>query len=436
VATATPVGPSVRLIIRAVERLMGSLFADAVARLHEAATKLGVAPEIEESLSHPQESLAATLRVRMDDGRVRSLAAWRCRHSDTLGPTKGGIRFHQDVDADEVAALALRMTFKTACVGLPYGGAKGGVAIDTKQLSKRELESVARAYVRAFAEFCGEDRDIPAPDMYTGGIVMAWMRDEIDVLRGQPTPAWITGKPLALGGCPGRDEATGRGGWVVLDELMAKLELPDRALRIAIQGWGNAARSFAACALGHGHRLVAVSDSSGATMAERGLDLAVLDAHKARSGSVAGAADELAAHDLLGLDCDLLVPAALEGAIDREVAGRIRARAVLELANGAVASDADEVLAERGVVVIPDILANAGGVTVSWLEWRQNRAGDVLELDTVRDVLDRRLRREARAVAAEAREQGCRLQLAAYMHALRRLCAAIAAKGTRRFYNE
>jgi glutamate dehydrogenase (NADP+) len=410
------------------------MFHDLKARLERAADSLGVHPDVMAVLRYPRETLAASLPIRMDDGSITVLKAFRCRYSEVRGPTKGGIRFHSSVTVDEVMALAFWMTMKTAVVDLPYGGAKGGVAVDTKQLSPTELERVSRAYVRAFAEMIDEHRDIPAPDMYTGGIVIAWMADEIAALKRRPMPGAITGKPLQLGGSLGRVTATGDGAFICLEALAERLRLGEGAT-IAIQGYGNAARVFAERAAGAGYRIIAVSDSSGAAHDPAGLDLEALGRHKDETGSVGGFAGELDPDDLLTTACDLLVPAALDGVIDVTVAEGLRCKAILEIANGPVSPDADAILEERGIEAVPDILANAGGVAVSYLEWVQNKTGDYWPAEEIERRLTRRMQAATDAVLAKAEAHDTGLRDAAYILALQRLCNAIAATGTQAYYN-
>jgi glutamate dehydrogenase (NADP+) len=410
------------------------MFHDVKERLERAAEILGVHRDVMAVLRYPKETLCVSLPVRMDDGRIETFKGFRCRYSEVRGPTKGGIRLHPSVDIDEVMALAFWMTMKTAVVDLPFGGAKGGVAVDAKKLSATELEGVARGYVRAFAEMIDEHRDIPAPDMYTGGIVIAWMTDEIATLKRRPMPGAITGKPLQLGGSLGRDTATGDGAFICLEALRDRLDLGDGAT-VAIQGYGNAARVFARRAAAAGLQVIAVSDSSGAAFDPDGLDLEALAAHKDETGSVGGFAGELDADDLLTTECDLLVPAALDGVIDADLAGSLRCRTILEIANGPVTPDADPVLAERGIEVIPDILANAGGVTVSHLEWVQNRTGDYWPADAIEKRLRQRMEAATGAVLKKAEKHQTGLREAAYILALERLCGAIAATGTQTYYN-
>ncbi len=410
------------------------MFEEIKARLDAAAGIQGVHEDVLAVLRYPRETLCASLPIRRDDGSMEVLKGYRCRYSEVRGPTKGGIRFHPSVTIDEVMALAFWMTMKTAVVDLPFGGAKGGVAVDARKLSPRELEGVARAYVRAFEDMIDENRDIPAPDMYTGGIVIAWMTDEIATLKRRPMPAAITGKPRQLGGSLGRETATGDGAFLCLEHLSGHLGLEPGAA-IAIQGFGNAARAFAARAAAAGYRITAVSDSSGATRDPEGLDPDRLARHKETTGSVHGFARDLPPEELLASECDLLAPAALGHVIDADLAQKLRCRVVLEIANGPVRPAADAVLAKRGIEVVPDILANAGGVVVSYYEWVQNRTGDYWTAETVAGRLAERLRTSADAVLERGRRHACGLRQGAYLLALERLCAAVAAKGTQAFYN-
>ena len=419
---------------------MGRLFTKARKRLKEAAKHLEVDREVLEKLRYPKETLAATLAVRMDDGARRVFKAWRCRYDDTRGPTKGGIRFHPAVNMDEVMTLAFWMTFKCAVANLPYGGAKGGVSVDTKSLSHAELERLSRAYVQAFSHFIGPDRDIPAPDMYTNAMVMGWMTDEYSSIVGHPSPAVMTGKPIALGGSLGREDATGRGGYYLIRQLEDELGLKPGKSRVVVQGFGNVAYFFAQLMHDDGYRICAVSDSRSAIYDPDGLDPAAVLAHKRETGRVAGAptnsrARELSNAELLELECDLLVPAALENQIVEENAASIKAPVVLELANGPTTPTADKILDDKGVTVIPDILANAGGVTVSYFEWVQNKAGYYWGLDEVRSKLKKIIEPETRLVSDIARDKGLSMRTAAYVHALDRIASAIQSHGTKAFFS-
>lgn len=415
-----------------------SLLDLALTRLDEAASHLHIDPDVIEKLKYPRETTKMRLMIRMDDGSRKSFLAWRCRYDDTRGPTKGGIRFHPEATADEVETLAFWMTFKCAVMNLPYGGGKGAVRVDSHGLSKAELERLSRAYIQAFSRIIGPDRDIPAPDVYTNSMIMGWMADEYDQIVGQSVPATITGKPIALGGSLGRDDATARGGYYLVRRLMERLGLP-RRMRVAIQGFGNAGQYAARLFAADGHQIVAASDSRGAVQAEGGLDPHRLFAAKAEGGSVASTVGQaghrhLAAGELIGVDCDLLVPAALESMIDETNAAAVPAKVVLELANGPVTPEADTILARKGVVVLPDILANAGGVTVSYFEWVQNRQGYYWTLDEVHSRLRETMQREGDAVWELAQEKGLTCRTASYVHALSRLAAAIEAHGTQPFF--
>jgi glutamate dehydrogenase (NADP+) len=377
--------------------------------------------------------------IRMDDGSRKSFLAWRCRYDDTRGPTKGGIRFHPDATAEEVEMLAFWMTFKCAVMNLPYGGGKGAVQVDPRQLSKAELERLSRAYIQAFAGIIGPDRDIPAPDVYTNSMIMGWMADEYSQIVGKSSPAVITGKPLALGGSVGRGDATARGGYYLVRHLAQELGLNGK-LRIAIQGFGNAGQYIASLLAGDGHTIVAVSDSGGAVHSAEGLSLDTLMAAKNDNRSVVYTAgkdghEAIAADDLVGVDCDILVPAALENMIHKHNAHTVKARLVLELANGPVTPEADEILAERNVVVLPDILANAGGVTVSYFEWVQNKQGYYWELEEIHTKLRTIMEREGRAIWQLSVDRGTTPRTAAYVHALNRLAEAIEAHGTQSYFD-
>jgi len=416
-----------------------SLLDRALVRLEAAASHLAIDQDVLEKLKYPRETTKMRLMIRMDDGSRKSFLAWRCRYDDTRGPTKGGIRFHPDSTVEEVETLAFWMTFKCAVMDLPYGGGKGAVRVDPRKLSKTELERLSRAYMQAFARVVGPDRDIPAPDVYTNAMIMGWMADEYSQIVGEVSPAVITGKPIALGGSLGRNDATARGGYYLVRHLAEELGLGARQ-RVAIQGFGNAGQFYASLAAADGDLVVAVSDSSGAIEKASGLDVDKLIAGKAAGQSVASLAAELGAQvipaeKLIGVDCDLLVPAALEDMITPANVETIKAKVVLELANGPITPDADKILEQRGVVVLPDILANAGGVTVSYFEWVQNRQGFYWDLEEIHQRLKKIMEREGRAVWNIARDRKVTARTAAYVHALSRLSTAIAAHGTQSFFS-
>ena len=415
-----------------------SLLDRALIRLEEAASHLNIDQDVLEKLKYPRETTKMRLLIRMDDGSRKSFLAWRCRYDDTRGPTKGGIRFHSDSTIEEVETLAFWMTFKCAVMNLPYGGGKGAVRVDPRTLSKSELERLSRAYIQAFARIVGPDRDIPAPDVYTNAMIMGWMADEYSQIVGSLTPAVITGKPIALGGSLGRNDATARGGFYLVRHLAAELGL-NHSHTVAIQGFGNAGQFYAQLAAADGHRIVAVSDSKGAIHKADGLDVAALLAGKNAGCSVTDLATQLgatviAADELIGVEADLLVPAALEEMIHAGNAGSVRAKVVLELANGPITAEADAILSERGVVVLPDILANAGGVTVSYFEWVQNRQGFYWDLEEIHARLLKMMEREGRAVWDIASDRKVSVRTAAYIHALGRLATAIEAHGTQPFF--
>ena len=414
------------------------LLGPALVRLDKAAAHLNIDPDVIEKLKFARETTKVRLMIRMDDGSRKSFLAWRCRYDDTRGPTKGGIRYHPDASADEVETLAFWMTFKCAVMNLPYGGGKGAVQVDPRTLSKSELERLSRAYIQAFARIIGPDRDIPAPDVYTNSMIMGWMADEYAQIVGRAEPAVITGKPIALGGSLGRGDATARGGYYLVRHLAQRLGLGD-GLRIAIQGFGNAGQHIASLLANDGHKIVAVSDSTGAVGSADGLDVEHLLRTKNAGHSVATTAGHerhqvLSADDLVKVDCDILVPAALENMIDAANAGSVSAKIILELANGPVTPEADEILKAQGVTVLPDILANAGGVTVSYFEWVQNRQGYYWTLQEIHDRLKAIMEREGQAIWDIAQARDVTMRTAAYVHALGRIAEAIEAHGTQSFF--
>lgn len=402
-----------------------SLLDQAHAHMREAAQRLGVADARIAPLLIPEETLQARLVIAMDDGAERAFAAWRCRYDSSLGPTKGGVRFNPQSNLDEVETLAFWMTFKCALLDLPYGGGKGAIRIDPDALSAGELERLSRAFAARMFHVIGPDRDIIAPDVNTNARIMDWMTDEYSQRAGKPSPAVATGKSIGKGGSLGREDATGRGGFYLLQHLASDLNVRPGA-RIAVQGFGNVGLHFARLAHEAGFRIVAVSDSRGATRNADGLNVADLIAHKQAGQPVStypgGAA--LNADDLIACDCDVLAPAALESTIDEGNASRIVAPLVIELANGPVTSGADDILQTRGVTVLPDILANAGGVTVSWFEWEQNRRAESWPLERIHAQLRTRMESRGRKVLELAREHRLPCRAAAYMLALETILSA------------
>jgi glutamate dehydrogenase (NADP+) len=408
-----------------------SLFDGTGARLEAAAAVARVSDDTLEHLRLPDSVLKVSIPVRMDDGSLKTFPGYRVRYDSTLGPTKGGIRFHPRVNVDEVQSLAFWMTFKCATLDLPFGGGKGGVTVDTKALSLAELERLSRGYIDQIADFIGPDVDVPAPDMYTNAMVMGWMLDRYSTIVRAFTPAVITGKPIPLGGSHGRDTATADGAFHVLSTLRPHLGLSADAPSVAIQGFGNAGAQLATLLAADGYRVVAVSDSKRAIHSADGLDVQAVRKAKKEDGELpAGSGEEIDPEALLELDVDILVPAALENVITEENADRIEATVVLEVANGPTALQADEVLASRGVTVIPDILANAGGVTVSYFEWAQNKQGMRWSVDDVRMRLRDRMVQESGAIWGLAQDRGVTMRTAAYAQGLERISAAVDATGT------
>ena len=417
---------------------MGEHLEAAQGRMTRAAELMGLDKEVVAHLENPIETLAASVNIRRDDGSSLSLKGWRCRYNSALGPTKGGIRFHPSVHLDEVETLAFLMTMKCALMGLPFGGGKGGVEVDAGDLSTMEKERVARGYVRAMAKILGPDRDVPAPDVATGEREMAWMVSEYSEIAGSIQPHAFTGKPVALGGMPGRTPATGRGAHIALEEMRDLAGLgEDGALTIALQGFGNAGRWFAHAAEQAGHSIVAVADSSGTVSDSDGLDIDALSRVKDDTGKVSdydgdGAQSSDNSEDVLSTQCDVLVLAALGGVIaDADDAEALNCRAIVELANRPVLPAADQALADKGIEVVPDILANGGGVTISHAEWVQGRQGIDWDDDDVDEYLEDRMADAAENVRDVMQERDTDMRTAAYAVALRRLCAAISAHGTR-----
>lgn len=418
---------------------MGKHLNEARKRLEQSAELAKINAEVIKRLHYPAETLSASLPVRMDDGRLEFFKAFRCRYNDLRGPTKGGLRFHSSVTIDEVMTLAFWMTLKCAVVDLPFGGGKGGIKVDTKKLSNMERERLCRAYVAAFSDMIGMDHDIPAPDMYTGPMEMAWMVDEYYKTKGRHEPGAFTGKPISIGGSAGRSTATGVGAYTVLRALDNKLGIKPDMSRVVIQGLGNAGQTFARLAAKAGYTLVGASDSGGAVYAENGLDVDELIKHKGETGSVADFngkdVHNIAGEELLTSDCDIAVPAALPDQINQKNAKEIQAKVILEIANGPTASSADEILRERGIDTIPDILANSGGVSVSHSEWVQNRTGERWSEEKVAEGLKHRLNRHTKEVCETAEQYCIDLRQAAYIVALKRLAGAGEARGTCEYFN-
>jgi len=423
-----------------------SIFKDALNRLKKYGEAASISNDVIESLMHPFSILKATLPIRMDDGSTRYFTGYRCRYNNTLGPTKGGIRFHPDVNMAEIQALALWMTIKCAVVGLPFGGGKGGIVVDPKTLSPLELERLSRAYVRAMADFIGPQTDIPAPDVYTNARIMGWMMDEYEAIKRVKAPGVITGKPVRLGGSLGRDDATGRGAYLCIQELSKKLLLEPEKTTVAVQGFGNGGYHVARLLHDAGYKIVAISDSKGGIYSPKGFDVASIYEEKQRSRVVRAvyckqSVCELVEHDvisnedLLSLDVDILIPAALEGVITRENAASIKAKYIVEVANGPILSNADPILEENGIQIVPDVLANAGGVTVSYFEWVQNRQGYKWSLEEVHARLQDIMVDAFNEVWDLAQARNLSMRSAAYAVAIERIGEAVEAHGTRDYFS-
>ena len=424
---------------------MSTLLSDASRRLEKAARYAPISEDATERLKFPKASLKVAIPVRMDDGTLKVFEGYRVRYDDTRGPTKGGIRFHPRVSLDEVQSLAFWMTFKCAAVNLPFGGAKGGITLDPKVLSKFELERLSRGYIDAIAAFIGPDLDIPAPDVYTNSMIMGWMMDQYSIIRGVRSPAVITGKPVSMGGSVGRDTATGTGAFFVLQTMVQKLALSPSKLTVAVQGFGNAGSVIAQRLFEAGYKVVAVSDSKGGIYNRSGLDIPSVQRFKQTHRQMkdvycrdsvcnVASSETLTNEEILSLDVDILVPAALENQITVENAAHVRARYIFEVANGPISADADEILEEKGVLVFPDILVNAGGVMVSHFEWVQNRSGLYWRAQSVESELRSRIEEESEIVWQIAQDKEVSFRTAAYIHALGRIGEALNDRGTRDYY--
>ncbi|HEV2527977.1 MAG TPA: Glu/Leu/Phe/Val dehydrogenase [Thermomicrobiales bacterium] len=415
--------PSPAIASPAASKAHGDLFDVAVEQFHIAADRLGLEDSMRGILSHCEAELTVSFPVEMDNGEVRMFQGHRVQHNRGPGPTKGGIRYHQDVTLAEVKALAMWMTWKCAVVGLPYGGAKGGVRVDPKQMSQNEVQNLTRRFTSEIMPMIGPNKDIPAPDVNTNAQVMAWLMDTYSMHVGYSVPGVVTGKPIALGGSAGRNEATGRGCVYVIEEACRAIGLNLAGARVVVQGFGNAGATAARLIAELGASVVAVSDSRGGTYSESGLDLDRVARHKDSTGSVSGYSEgqDVSNTDLLELPCDILIPAALEGQINADNAQRIQARIIAEAANGPTSPAADEILFDRGVTVLPDILANAGGVTVSYFEWVQALQAFPWTESDVNERLRKIMRDSYRAVHATAGEHHVHLRTAAMLLAVRRV---------------
>lgn len=414
----------------AVQR--ASAFSVAQEQLNRVASVMDLDDDLREHLSMPRRELIVHFPVVMDDGSMRNFTGFRVHHNTALGPTKGGIRYHPDVTLDESRALAMWMTWKCALMNLPYGGAKGGVVVNPKELSERELQAMTRRYTSEISLFIGPEMDIPAPDVGTDARVMAWVMDTYSMNRGYSVPAVTTGKPLAVGGSAGREYATGLGiTYVTRAMLRRRIGLHLEDATVAIQGFGNVGSWAARAMHERGAKVVAVSDVNGAVYDERGLDPRHLKHYAEETGTVGGypRADALTGEELLELNVDVLIPAALEGQITKENADRINARVIAEGANGPTTPEADRILEDKGVLIIPDILCNAGGVVVSYFEWVQDLQAFSWDESEIRHQMKRKLLDNLDDVLAITLQTGQDLRTAAYTIAIQRIVDALEYRG-------
>ena len=391
-----------------------------------------VTPNLEAILKMPMRELHFSIPVRMDDGSIRAFSGFRVQYNDALGPTKGGIRFHPDETIDTIRGLAALMTWKCALHDLPLGGAKGGVICNPKKMSRGEIERLSRAYIQSVCHFIGPDRDIPAPDVYTDSSVMAWMMDEYSKIFRKTTFGAITGKPVSLGGSEGRDDATAQGGWFVIREAARDLGIVLEGAQVAIQGFGNVGANAAIIGTEQfSCRVVAVSDSRGGVFSRTGLDVRSLFAHKQKTGSVRDfpGAENITNEELLELDVDILIPAALENVITLDNASLVKARLIAELANGPVSGDADAFLHEKGVLILPDILCNGGGVIVSYFEMVQNFNLDHWDADEVKRRLEKKMVAAYKSVHDLAFRNNVPMRKAGYTIAVGRVVQAMKFRG-------
>ncbi len=406
-------------------------FSMALQQLEAAIKHIDIDPNIYEILKYPKRVLNVFIPVRMDNGKIKVFEGFRSQHNDVRGPMKGGIRYHPNVSLSEVKALSAWMTWKCAVVGIPYGGAKGGIICNPKEMSKGELERLTRGYVRAIADYIGPEKDIPAPDVYTDAQVMAWIMDEFSKIKGYNAPGVTTGKPVILGGSEGREEATGVGLVFITRETLKYFKVDPKKSTAVIQGYGNLGHVVAQMFYDMGIKVIAVSDSQGGIYDPKGMDPKKILAHKEKTETVVGlpGTKKITNEELLETKCDILVPAALENQITKENAGRINAKFIIEGANGPTSPEADAILDKKGVIVVPDVLANAGGVTVSYFEWVQNLQNYYWDKEEVNERLDRLMTKAFYKVAETAKKHKVNMRTAAYILAINSVADAIKLRG-------
>ena len=401
-------------------------------QIKAACDKLGTEPAVYEILKQPRKVVEVSIPVKMDNGEVKTFIGYRAQHNDAIGPAKGGVRYHQDVNMDEVKALSMWMTFKCGVTGLPYGGGKGGIIVDPTQLSQGELERLSRGYIRKIADFIGDNKDIPAPDMGTNGQIMSWMVDELSVIRGYNELGAITGKPVAFGGSLARNEATGYGIANTVRMAAEKVGIQFKGTKLAVQGFGNVG-SFTCKYLDEfGAKVVAISDVSCALYNEDGIDVSALREYvKGNKNLITGfpGAKESPREDILGMEVDIFCPAAMENQITSETAGNIKAKLVVEGANGPTTPEGDRILKDRGIPVVPDILANSGGVIVSYFEWVQNLQNYYWTFEEVQEKQIVKMKEAFDAIWALKEEKKVDMRTAAYMIAIKRVADAMKLRG-------
>ncbi len=399
--------------------------------LDDVAEILDLDPSCHEVLKHPQRILTVSVPVKMDDGSIRVFTGHRVHHSYVRGPSKGGIRYHPDVTLDEVTALAMMMTWKCAVADIPLGGAKGGIVCNPKSMSTGELERMTRRYVFMIMPLLGPEQDIPAPDIYTDAQTMAWIMDTYSMFKGYSVPGVVTGKPVNIGGTLGRNAATGRGCMFVVLETLKHVGMRVKGGTVAIQGYGNVGSNIAHFLQEKGMKIVALSDSRGGILNREGLDPAMVSKHKQKTGTVVGfeGSEEVSNDELLELECDVLIPAAVENVITERNAPNVKARIVVEAANGPTTCGASRILNESGVLVVPDILANAGGVTVSYFEWVQDIASHFWTEEDVNSKLESVMVKAFREVVQTSKKHDSSMRLGALALAVGRVADAFSTRG-------
>ncbi|WP_114165598.1 Glu/Leu/Phe/Val dehydrogenase [Exiguobacterium sp. TNDT2] len=398
--------------------------------IHEALEKLGYPEEMYELLKEPLRMLTVRIPVRMDDGSTKIFTGYRAQHNDAVGPTKGGIRFHPSVTEVEVKALSVWMSLKAGIVDLPYGGGKGGIVCDPREMSFREIERLSRGYVRAISQFVGPTKDIPAPDVFTNSQIMAWMMDEYSRIDEFNSPGFITGKPLVLGGSHGRETATAKGVAIMIREAALRRGIELKGARVVVQGFGNAGSFLSKFMHDAGAKVIAVSDAYGAIHDENGLDIPYLLDRRDSFGTISTLfKNTISNKEMLELDCDILVPAAIENQITEDNADNIKASIVVEAANGPTTNEATRILTERGILLVPDVLASSGGVTVSYFEWVQNNQGYYWTEEEVEEKLEKVLVHSFNTVYNTSSARKVDMRLAAYMVGVRKMAEASRFRG-------